>query len=146
MVRRLRVKILALVILSFLVSPTICHAKGVFTTPLVMVGTIEDMKTDGNKISFLFTGQISKSEWAQGDWDLKAFVKKLPVIVDQTFFFKEEDPVWGFRFEEEKGRASECLNKSENLTITIHLPNVYFNSAIIDKLEGRNAQIKGCRE
>ncbi len=136
-----------LVVVGFLQGPVTCYAKGVAINPLVMKGTIEDMKMDGDKVSFLFTGELSKSQWAKGEWDMKAVVTKLPIIVDdRTYFYRdgEYDAMWGYRFKEEKEKALACVNSTKNLTITIHVPTVYFSETSITRIEGGTGQIKGC--
>lgn len=129
---------------SLVMAPIVGHAKGVATAPLVMRGVLQDMRKEGDKITFLFTGQISRSQWAVGEWELTASVSKLPVTVDQTFFYKHDDPVWGFRFEEEGARALECMERGPALSVTIPHPLVHFNQGTIEGIEGDSGQIEGC--
>ena len=138
---------LTVLIVSFcFVAPVLSHAKGVLVAPLIMSGSLEDMKTTGDKILFLFSGQILKSQWAKGEWELNALVNKVLVQVDQTFFFKHDEPMWGYRFEEQKDRALECIQKVKNLSITVPNPTLYFGDKTIEKVEGDIAQIEGCGE
>ena len=131
---------------SLVMAPIVCQAKGVATAPLVMAGVLEDMRKEGDKITFLFTGKISRSRWAVGDWELTASVRKLPITVDQTFFYKTDDPVWGFRFEQEETRALECFERAQTLSVTIPHPTVHFNQGAIQRVDGDFGQIEGCGE
>ena len=131
---------------SLVMAPIVCYAKGVATAPFVMAGALEDMRKAGDKITFLFTGKISRSQWAVGEWELTASVSRLPITVDRTFFYKTDDPMWGFRFEEEETRALECFERAQTLSVTIPHPIVHFNQGAIQRVEGDFGQIDGCGE
>ncbi len=127
----------ALVVGIINLFPVSCFAKGE-PAPLVFSGTVDDLKVDGSSVSFLYTGKIFTSGWAQQDrsWEYKASVSKLPVKVARTVLSKNSHNFEEFTVEQEQSRAKRCLREMGTVHFAISNPILYFGQLALSKIEG----------